>query len=856
MPDTRALTAAVSQFRIAAQMMTTQLTRMTIETYGAAGGLGVANVALADFGKQVVSLTGVMPPLTDALGQTQTAFVELDRTLHQMDGIQQAQNGLMALDLEATLVQETLDNFLSPALTDAVAGFTRTGTAADTFARTADEVLTRVSQAARIALDELARVVNLVPASITFRSEAGAGAQSSAAAEAGVFGRLFVPQQPTAPVQCCGGGGEGPGGVSGWIRNAREGTYEVYQKIASILGLMGSVADVWEAVGPESFARLIPKRVRDRIPGLDKLLSATGQRAAVLAAGAIGVAMEFGVDPGEPEQGGSSGSGGRTQPGPQAPAAPTPPSELAGHAYGAAAASALAFGSSSVSVTIATSPDATRQFNEVLRRSFELPAPAPITRGRPIPRNEAAITLRAARQQQGRLTGRAMGEDRTGDISAQTFGELRNFHSAMIQAAAEAPERFKQSYEDIVQDLERQFPALKPPELMPVPAVQQGGISLRPIGASTRLEQPAPPPLRGLAGLLDQLYKALGQAGTWFGNKVARGAAALDDRIGGAGSRFLDFVRSAAVKGVDLARGAAGAVGRVAAGVPGQANTILSRMPVIGRLYRNAPEMAAKIPGWGGANEIAGQQVKSSGQAFQGLLSSFTPLGVVATLLQGVFEGLAPLIESLKEPLRIVGTILGAALAPILKALFPLFKQIAIAATWVGQIFFTVAGGIAKVVGSLIKGLGKLIDKIPGMSDMGLVKAGQNMIDLGKGFTESAQAMKEGREQIKELEFGETAEAAQQANEAMRNVPEGFKIAVARFQAAAPAAVTPPTGIGTASVPVGHAGTPAPVVENNPVTIQQVHIVSDNPEKIWHQLRDVMEREGLRHSGNPMAFAM
>ena len=302
----------------------------------------------------------------------------------------------------------------------------------------------------------------------------------------------------------------------------------------------------------------------------------------------------------------------------------------------------------------------------------------------------------------------------------------------------------------------------------------------------------------------------------------------IRETLGEAGRAFYQTVSSAAGTVVANARGLAGNVGQ------------------------------AFSKGWGGldgANEMGSQQVTSSAQAFTGLLSSFTPLGMVATLLQGVFEGLAPLIESLKEPLRIVGTILGAALAPILKALFPLFKQLAISATWIGQIFFTVAGGIAKVIGSLIKGLGKLIDKIPGMSDMGLVKAGQNMIDLGKGFTESAQAMKEGREQIKELEFGETAEAAQQANEAMRNVPEGFKIAVARFQAAAPATVASPSGIGVATVPVAPTGAPAPV-ENNPVTIQQVHIVSDNPEKIWHQLRDVMEREGLRHSGNPMAMAM
>ncbi|MBV9772647.1 MAG: hypothetical protein JO040_01775 [Gemmatimonadetes bacterium] len=258
--------------------------------------------------------------------------------------------------------------------------------------------------------------------------------------------------------------------------------------------------------------------------------------------------------------------------------------------------------------------------------------------------------------------------------------------------------------------------------------------------------------------------------------------------------------------------------------------------------------------GWGRANDIAGQQVQSSGSAFAGLLANFTPLGMVATLLEGVLQGLAPLIDSLKEPLRIVGTILGKALAPILKALFPIFKGIAIAATWVGQIFFTIAGGILRAIGALIKGLGKAIDKIPGLGDFGLKKAGQDLIDMGNGFKDSAQALKEGREEIKKLEFGDTADKVEKLNEQLTNAPEGFKVALARFEAVAPETArvpSPPTDRGgtTASGETGAS-------ESGPVHIGNVQIVSNNPEEIWKQLKRVMERENFRSTGSLLTPAL
>jgi hypothetical protein len=247
----------------------------------------------------------------------------------------------------------------------------------------------------------------------------------------------------------------------------------------------------------------------------------------------------------------------------------------------------------------------------------------------------------------------------------------------------------------------------------------------------------------------------------------------------------------------------------------------------------------------GAAGEMAGDKLSP-------LLNSLGPLGMVATVLEGVFQGLAPLIDAVKEPLRIVGEIFGKALAPILKAIFPIFKLVAIAATWVGQIFFSITGAILTAIGTLVRGIGRLVNKLPGSPGDPLVKAGQSMIDLGRGFNEGARALEEGREQISNLEFGETADTVAEANEQLRNVPEGFKVALARFTASSP---VPANGGGPVPATLPAASPPPTVVENSPVTIHSVQIVSNNPEQIWRELQPVMERENYRHNGSLVAAA-
>lgn len=169
------------------------------------------------------------------------------------------------------------------------------------------------------------------------------------------------------------------------------------------------------------------------------------------------------------------------------------------------------------------------------------------------------------------------------------------------------------------------------------------------------------------------------------------------------------------------------------------------------------------------------------------VLDDFTPAGLAVFTFGAVLKGAAPFLEALKEPLRIVGEILGKALAPILKALFPIFKGVAIAATYVGEIFFKVSSVLTLGIGYLIRGIGNLLNKLPGSIGNPLKKAGQELIDFGHAQREAADALRKGRDELRNLEWNDALDnvtgAANEAAEALRNVPQGWNAALAAFEA-------------------------------------------------------------------------
>jgi tape measure domain-containing protein len=208
-------------------------------------------------------------------------------------------------------------------------------------------------------------------------------------------------------------------------------------------------------------------------------------------------------------------------------------------------------------------------------------------------------------------------------------------------------------------------------------------------------------------------------------------------------------------------------------------------------------------------------------QQFQGaavsVLQPFTPLGIAATFLTGIFDGLRPLLEQLQEPIRLVGQLLGTALTPVLRILFPVLKAVAIAATVVAQIFYEIAGRILQAAGKFVEGIGRLIDKIPGISGRALISTGQAIHQSGSEFRGAAQELARGREEIRKLQFGaqDATEALHAMTSALSNMPTLFELNARRWQSGGTAAPPVPGGGGGG----GAGGRPfiqAPIHIHNP----------------------------------------
>lgn len=240
----------------------------------------------------------------------------------------------------------------------------------------------------------------------------------------------------------------------------------------------------------------------------------------------------------------------------------------------------------------------------------------------------------------------------------------------------------------------------------------------------------------------------------------------------------------------------------------------------------------------GAALSASFESVKNAGLD---LLNVFNPLAIIGSIFHGALEAIAPTIESLRPAVEVVAKVFATALAPVLKALFPVFKLTAIAATYLGEILFRVAAVVADVIGFVVKGWGYIIrtiaeavDKLPFVSARGAIDFAQGIINLGTGiqgiadgFREGADALAEGRDEIRAIEWTETAEgvaglgaAALGATAALSSVPEIFDLALRRRQAALGGAAAPPVGGGLTPATV----TPTDLGGNQPgITVNIVN---------------------------------
>jgi TP901 family phage tail tape measure protein len=242
------------------------------------------------------------------------------------------------------------------------------------------------------------------------------------------------------------------------------------------------------------------------------------------------------------------------------------------------------------------------------------------------------------------------------------------------------------------------------------------------------------------------------------------------------------------------------------------------------------------------------QAQKAAGGKATGLRPEVAGAGMLVAVefLAGVAESLGPALEALLLPVRILGESFGKALIPVVKAMFPVFRSLAIAATYVGEIFFRVAGGIAITIGKLVAGLGNLINKLPGSLGNPLISFGETLIDLGRGFRTGADELARARDELRGLSWEDAmdrvTDAANRTARAMLNVVEGFKVASYRFAAATPGAPAPAP---RANISQGGGTTPAASVTTNTYTgptVINVNTSGDGRESYRNLYNEVQQR--------------
>lgn len=196
-------------------------------------------------------------------------------------------------------------------------------------------------------------------------------------------------------------------------------------------------------------------------------------------------------------------------------------------------------------------------------------------------------------------------------------------------------------------------------------------------------------------------------------------------------------------------------------------------------------------------------------QAFVvGLLGAFHPLNLLAMLLNQL---MGP-VQALLVPIAMVAEVVGNALLPVFKALFPIIKI-------VGQAFLVGAEIFSRLWNAIIGFIAGIFEVIGSLSIFGirLFPAAANAAKSLRQLTIDVDEIREGRRQLAQMTWEEAQAKAgliqetQNAMESMRGVPSMFRVVSRRVQAA----LSPPPGV----VQSFGAPNPAPVASGAGVTV-------------------------------------
>lgn len=248
----------------------------------------------------------------------------------------------------------------------------------------------------------------------------------------------------------------------------------------------------------------------------------------------------------------------------------------------------------------------------------------------------------------------------------------------------------------------------------------------------------------------------------------------------------------------------------------------------------------------GRAGEFAGNVVSGAraamkaGKSFAAAVPAAAGVAAALEIVGGFLSALQPVLDAVTLPLRMLGEILSLLIIPVMRILFPVFKVVAIVASYLGETVAKVVGAILNAIGGFIKAIGKLINAITPFANPGnpLVRAGQAMQNTAQQFRSAADEMAKKRKELEHLSFDDalkrTSNAANRLSESMSNAVEGFKILRYRFAATdgvnrppTPSTPAPPAtiptgtggGTGTGTTPGGGSGPFQPVTNTFNITV-------------------------------------
>ncbi|NTX17713.1 phage tail protein [Myxococcus sp. CA056] len=234
-------------------------------------------------------------------------------------------------------------------------------------------------------------------------------------------------------------------------------------------------------------------------------------------------------------------------------------------------------------------------------------------------------------------------------------------------------------------------------------------------------------------------------------------------------------------------------------------------------------------------------------EMFSKPVQAITPIFEV---LGTLFKGLAPIITvfgqilvALLEPLTLLS-------GPIMKGLFAVIRIVAMGILYVVKGIGTVWNAIIGFVASVFKALGKvpLVGGAFRKMAQGLdsMKVPMDAVDGALETLKDTTYDTAAANAAAGVAAWENAAATNRATEALTNVPTGFKVALARFNAQDPIAGAPSTPGSSPLVP-----SPVVPVSGGNVSVGQIVVQgAEDPEETARQVYIEMKREAHRRRGN------